>query len=237
MSKSKVFTFLILSILLITGTNLQAKKYKGFIIKDGDTTAVTIRAMKNPLTGFPNFVSLQCLVKVRLQDGTDTTYSAYDLDAFIIKIKKKDYVMKSVDLKALIKVEKSGSPLRKLFSSRKYRESQFYTPESFRIFLQVLETGYADLYYFHYYSENRTTSNSAARPAGNLNYAEDYILKAHNKDFYVVRNTFSFKKDASAYFNDCEQLAINILSDRYTFRNIRQIVRYYNKYKVKNPDN
>ncbi|KAF2080914.1 hypothetical protein [Flavobacterium sharifuzzamanii] len=100
--------------------------------------------------------------------------------------------------------------------------------------LQVVEEGYVNLYrdakiYFKGGNTNFDANNLPTNTDGSWEMSEAFYVK-RKTELYVTDIKFSFNLRAKKYFGDCKKVIERINNKKFTKKNIKDMVFFYNEY-------
>ncbi len=97
-------------------------------------------------------------------------------------------------------------------------------------FMKLIDTGKVKLFQFSYVVQNAGTMNAnGVMTGGRSSYRQDYYIEKNNR-LLLVRK-MGFKNTMTEYFSDNSELADKIRSKDLKYRDIKEIVRMYNRSK------
>lgn len=202
--------FLVIIFLLITLSNVKAKKIEGLIILNNDETLeVTFIIPFGFLSPEPSYLKLQ--TRVRYIDSSNQKKVLKPDDAKEISFMHNGYEIRMLSVQ-------DDLQLSSLFSSQT------------KVFLKLEIDG--NLKLFNSYATQQSPgmyNASMGMSTGGYSYSvERYVLQKGNGELFRPRG-ISFRKDMSAFFSDCPELVQKIQNKDFRKGDLELIVKEYNK--------
>ncbi|RXQ87290.1 hypothetical protein EO244_16560 [Ancylomarina salipaludis] len=95
-------------------------------------------------------------------------------------------------------------------------------------YMKLIDDGVIKLYKFNYVVRNAGTMNAnGVMTGGESSYQQDYYIEKNN-NFLLVRK-MGFKRTMAEYFSDNKELADKISSKALRYKDLKEIIRAYNK--------